>query len=283
MDYFRLDLTKRTNLFVYTSGLQGLPTDGQVLDRNGQELDVSIFPWSRGFLVEDDLGPGTYYVKVTDSALSLSEFPRSGLAYLLVVIDDMDYTKFVDKCTAQTMELNDPMIADSLYACQWHLDNDQAVGRGPQRRGSLGGRRQLQPGRGKGAGVNVAGVNVAVVDDGIDVHHPDLSGNVKTEFNHDYSGNDSVYSPLEHHGTAVAGIIAAQENNLGVRGVAPQADIYGYNFLVDSTDFNSADAMARRRLETAVSNNSWGPVNAAGLGVGKDGTKWCIIAMYRRC
>ena len=116
-DYFRLDLTKRTNLFFYTSGLQGLPTDGQVLDRNGQELDVSIFPWSRGFLVEDDLGPGTYYIKVTDPAYSLSAFPKSGLAYLLVVIDDLDYTKFVDKCTAQTMALNDPTIADSLYAC----------------------------------------------------------------------------------------------------------------------------------------------------------------------
>ena len=64
----------------------------------------------------------------------------------------------------------------------------------------------------------------------------------------------------------MAGIIAAQENNLGVRGVAPQADIYGYNFLVDSTDFNSADAMARRRVETAVSNNSWGLLGGSGLG-----------------
>ena len=84
-------MVERTNLFLYTNGLQtnglqGLPTEGQVLDHNGQELDVSIFPWSRGFFVEDDLGPGTYYVKVTDPAASLSEFPRSGLAYLLVVV-----------------------------------------------------------------------------------------------------------------------------------------------------------------------------------------------------
>ena len=260
-DYFRLDLVERTNLFLYTSGVQGLPTEGQVLDHNGQELDVSIFPWSRGFFVEDDLGPGTYYVKVTDPAASLSAFPRSGLAYLLVSFDDLDYTKFVDKCTAQTMGLNDPIIADSLYACQWHLDNDQAVGEDLNVEAVWAGDANSNL-----DGVKGAGVNVAVVDDGIDIHHPDLSGNVKSEFNHDYTGNDSVYTPLEHHGTAVAGIIAAQENNLGVRGVAPQADIYGYNLLVDSTDFNSADAMARRRVETAVSNNSWGPLDGAGLG-----------------
>ena len=238
-----------------------MPTDGQVLDHNGQELDVSISRWSRGFFVEDDLGPGTYYVKVTDPAFSLSEFPRPGLAYFLVALDDLDYTKFVDKCTAQTMELTDPMIADSLYACQWHLDNDKAVGEDLDVAAVWAGDANSNL-----DGVKGAGVNVAVVDDGIDVNHPDLSGNVKSEFNHDYTGSGSVYSPLEHYGTAVAGIIAAQENNLGVRGVAPQASIYGYNFLVDSTDFNSADAMARRRVETAVSNNSWGPRDGAGLG-----------------
>ena len=160
------------------------------------------------------------------------------------------------------MELNDPIIADSLYACQWHLNNDIAVGEDLDVEAVWAGDPNSNL-----DGVKGAGVNVAVVDDGIDVNHPDLSGNVKSEFNHDYTGSGSVYTPLEHHGTAVAGIIAAQENNLGVRGVAPQANIYGYNFLVDSTHFNAADSMARRRVETAVSNNSWGPRDGAGLGL----------------
>ena len=73
-EYFRLDLSERTNFVVITDGVQGLPVDGQVLDRNGREIDVNIYPWSRGFLVEEDLGPGTYYVKVTESP---SFWPRS--------------------------------------------------------------------------------------------------------------------------------------------------------------------------------------------------------------
>ena len=40
-----------------------------------------------------------------------------------------------------------------------------------------------------------------------------------------------TYMPdIDHHGTAVAGIIAARDNGIGVRGVAPRATVYGYNF-----------------------------------------------------
>ena len=72
------------------------------------------------------------------------------------------------------------MIADSLYTCQWHLDNDQTVGEDLDVEAVWAGDANSNL-----DGVKGAGVNVAVVDDGIDVHHPDLSGNVKSEFNHD--------------------------------------------------------------------------------------------------
>ena len=44
-----------------------------------------------------------------------------------------------------------------------------------------------------------------------------------------------------------------------MRGVAPRATIYGYNFLTFSTDLNGLDALSRNRDITAVHNNSWGP------------------------
>ena len=78
---------------------------------------------------------------------------------------------------------------------------------------------------------------MAVVDDGMDYDHEDLSANVNTARNHDYTGEGedttSYFDPLEDHGTAVAGIIAARDNSLGVRGVAPRATIYGYNLLLN--------------------------------------------------
>ena len=102
-----------------------------------------------------------------------------------------------------------------------------------------------------------------------------LPPNVDTALNHNYdTGNrDSrdIYGRYEHHGTAVAGVIAAQDNGIGVRGVAPRATVYGYNFLAGDwqqfEDRNLADAMSRNRVVTAISNNSWGPVDGPGLGL----------------
>ena len=88
-----------------------------------------------------------------------------------------------------------------------------------------------------------AGVNVVVVDGTIDYSHDDLSANINSSLNHDYGGRSNAYRPAEHHGTNVAGVIAARDNTIGVRGAAPRATIYGYNLLADGemstvTDMN---------------------------------------------
>ena len=67
------------------------------------------------------------------------------------------------------------------------------------------------------------GVDVAVVDSGIDSSHPDLSGQISR--NENFVGAGPV--PAEAHGTAVAGIIAARAGNGGIVGVAPEARLMG--------------------------------------------------------
>ena len=103
------------------------------------------------------------------------------------------------------------------------------------------------------------GIHIAVVDNGMHFAHEDLKENVDTALNYDYTPETpSIYSQ-NNHGTRVSGLIAARDNDLGVRGVAPRATIYGYNYLDNTTAINRADAMTRNREITAVSNNSWGP------------------------
>jgi subtilisin family serine protease len=66
-------------------------------------------------------------------------------------------------------------------------------------------------------------VSVAVVDSGIDGHHPDLDGQLASTENF---VEGSSYRP-EAHGTAVAGIIAARGGRQGILGVAPGARLMG--------------------------------------------------------
>lgn len=69
------------------------------------------------------------------------------------------------------------------------------------------------------------GVKIGIVDTGIDAKHPDLKQNVKGTVDVAGSGGDGT--DLHGHGTHVAGTIAAVNNEIGVVGVAPEAEIYG--------------------------------------------------------
>ncbi len=70
-----------------------------------------------------------------------------------------------------------------------------------------------------------SGVKVGIIDTGIDLKHEDLSGNIKAYVNYTSSDKKDA-SDQNGHGTHVAGIVSAQKNNIGVVGVAPQADLY---------------------------------------------------------
>ena len=67
-------------------------------------------------------------------------------------------------------------------------------------------------------------VVVAVVDDSFDLDHPDFQGIGKIVAPRDLKENDFLPLPNEKetsHGTACAGIVLAEENGIGITGVAP--------------------------------------------------------------
>jgi subtilisin family serine protease len=71
------------------------------------------------------------------------------------------------------------------------------------------------------------GVDVALVDTGVDIKHPDLKGRIRGV--HDMLDDSVAALGGDRHGTEVAGIIAAVGgNNLGIVGVAPKARLSVY-------------------------------------------------------
>ncbi len=72
-----------------------------------------------------------------------------------------------------------------------------------------------------------AGIKIAIIDDGFALKHPDLQ-HLKPLLAYDVTNKKLTAQPLsrlDSHGTKVAGIIFAQHNNIGIDGIAPEADI----------------------------------------------------------
>ncbi|WP_426399726.1 S8 family serine peptidase [Ralstonia sp. R-29] len=88
------------------------------------------------------------------------------------------------------------------------------------------------------AGIKGQGVNVLVLDDGIDVHNEDLYANANSDMTYNFDDNSKDPTPADvpanvrdAHGTNVAGIIAAAQNGKGVMGIAPRATLGGARYL----------------------------------------------------
>lgn len=110
----------------------------------------------------------------------------------------------------------------------------------------------------RNAGVAVAG-DVAVMDTGIDVKHPDLAvaGGVNCvgELS---SYNDGTYDDGQGHGTHVAGIIGAKHDTQGVVGVAPGVRLWAVRNL---------DRLGTGTASGQLCAIDWVTKNGPGLGI----------------
>lgn len=107
-----------------------------------------------------------------------------------------------------------------------------------------------------------AGQLIAIVDTGVLLTHPDLSGNVVAG-GYDFYDNDNDPTDLNGHGTHVAGIAAAVGNNAtDVIGAAPDASLLAVRGLGPSGSGDLLDLVAAvqhaANQGATVINNSWG-------------------------
>jgi hypothetical protein len=69
-----------------------------------------------------------------------------------------------------------------------------------------------------------AGIQIAVIDTGVDYDHPDLKGRVSVH--HNFVDGDEAAFQHDSHGTEVSGVIAAvADNGIGIVGIAPEARV----------------------------------------------------------
>ena len=240
-----------------TSGAQSYnlywSTRSGVTVSTGTKISGVTSPQIHGGLT-NGTGPYYYIVTAVDSA---GEGPASAQAF--------------------ASPANGATVADPLFPNQWHLNNTASPGEDikviPAWACNLPS-NNLDPNTCRGEGIRIA-----LVDDGLEINHEDLAANVATGLSYNYVDNTNDPTGGEH-GTSVAGVAAARDlNGLGVRGVAPRANLVAYNFLVASTFSNAADAEIRGTPNVHIYNNSWGPPDGQGV-LGASDILWNAAIAY---
>ena len=84
------------------------------------------------------------------------------------------------------------------------------------------------------SGMTGDGVKVGILDTGIDFRHPDLNVSKSNLYDFTGEGYPTWKKKYNGHGNGVAGIIAAIDNNFGIKGWAPDVEIFGLKVLTES-------------------------------------------------
>ena len=261
----------------------------QAAERNAEHGQLSdiwavvVQPGTDGVALAASLGfeyagqieilPNTYLFRLTGSAAADSTQSRafnSLNAAPQIVYFEQQYR--IRRATRSASDQVDPLvpgaypIADPLYSDQWHLENRGQNGAVP------GNDILVQPAW--DMGFNGSGVQIAVVDDGLEYVHPDIAPNYNPVGSYDFNqGNPdpAPNTPFDTHGTSVAGVAAARDESTCGVGAAFRASLAGVQVLSDfTTDALEAQALGFALNVNDISSNSWGPVDNGSIfgGVG---------------
>ncbi len=143
--------------------------------------------------------------------------------------------------------------ADPMYSDQWHLNNTG---------GSIDGKAlvsDIDANAPEAWAITTGNSNivVAVIDGGVESHEDMRS--LLPGYTPDGNGDGSPSSD-GWHGQSVAGLIGAQHNNIGVKGISPDVGIFSVNILTNNTtNADVADGITWAVNQGAdVLSNSWG-------------------------
>lgn len=158
----------------------------------------------------------------------------------------------------QPMHTTDPLLPE-----QWALHND---GENTSAYGELA-RADMNVLAAWEATAGSPAIKIAVLDEGVDLRHPDLADNLLPGYDATGQGSWGAAAPSDAHGTACAGIIAALGNNaIGIAGIAYESKVIpiriayraGTHWITTNGWIADAINWAWEQGQADILSNSWG-------------------------
>ncbi|HSI60848.1 MAG TPA: S8 family serine peptidase [Ideonella sp.] len=166
------------------------------------------------------------------------------IAQQLLARDDVEYCH---------PELIRPRARKAIFDTQWHLKKTTVNGVTVDAHANVAAAHQLTRGE---------GITIAVIDDGVDIDHPEFAGAGKVVAPRDateQTGDPRPQGRGDNHGTACAGVAAAN-GTLGASGVAPAARLMPIRLASGLGSQREAEAFLWAAQHGAdVISCSWGP------------------------
>ncbi len=268
-DFFRIEFTgEEAGMYLYMNEARPYKRHRfTLLDSDGNCVwDPCVKDDGAGGRSSGVIEPGTYYLRVqSPTNYEIGEDLLDKWRY--EVGWRPHWNDFHDRCPAIETEFSDP-----YYGCQKWKNGDltkpfQDINAEPVWKSGILGQ----------------GILVNVIDSGIDPEHEDIKPNLDLSRSTKIYGTNRYHDlsePYGYHGTAIAGVIAARDNSVGMRGVAPRARVYSTyfscSFFCSSMSGFNSNFFTREMDETAVSNNSY--VSSQGLTHGDTSSRWEMYA-----
>ena len=227
-------------------------------------LSNSIFVKPReGETIENVIRKSGLSGKIRENELIL---PASGISLLTLDCKMKDILsvcrKVYETGTVDFVEPNfymEAMLGNTYWPQQWTFKNTGQQGGIPGIDINIEPAWRITKGNGN--------IKIAIVDQGVDLTHPDLEANLLKYLGYDATGGNSKgsYTGNDGHGTWCAGVVGAIDNSIGVVGVAPKCKmipirIFSDNYVITPVqiDINVRGLRHAYQSGADVINNSWG-------------------------
>lgn len=112
-----------------------------------------------------------------------------------------------------------------------------------------------------------SGVTIVVIDDGLDVNHEDLNNAIRGTWGLETnSSNVAQNTQYDYHGTAVTGIIAARDNEIGLRGLACESNVIFLKHKQNMSDSETLELLSKAAsYKPDIISNSWGTYDVSDI------------------